>query len=626
MPLLDLTADFETYFDRDYSLTRMTTQEYIEDARFEVMGCSVAEGTQEPIWIDADDLSYYFSRIDWSSTNLIGHNLIFDGAILARYYGYLPKLYSCTLSYARAIMGPLVAKCNLETLAAAFNLHKDTGALTNLLGVHLAEAQLPENSLLWERYKRYACSDVAISRRIYDILLPFMPGPERIVADILIRMFVEGRLELDPELLEKARAEAVALATSKLAAAGVVDKSDLRSRDTFAQMLRNLGVNPPMKISKATGLPTYAFAKNDLPFVELLEHPDDRVSTLVEAKLNASSTIHETRAERLISIARLTPEHRLQVPIAYSGAHTHRFSGLDKLNLQNLPNRGDLRKLRKAIRAPKGWKLVVRDASQIEARLLAYVAGQWDLVKEFADGEDVYVSFALNIYHRAEISKQERFVGKTGILGLGYGSGAATFLHMLLTSQEPIGADYAFAERVVMTYRSRYHKIVNLWYDAQRLLPAIAEGSMSRLGPAFTDFCKLTLPSGQTLQYPGLERVPIDQRVHPEWGEEWHYYKPKYRSFSPIFGAKLVENLIQNLARNQIADTMVRMRVTNPVWHCALQVHDELVYLAPDSEAEECERCLTLYMNAQPAWAAGSETPIPLANEGGIGEVYGDVR
>ena len=147
-----------------------------------------------------------------------------------------------------------------------------------------------------------------------------------------------------------------------------------------------------------------------------------------------------------------------------------------------------------------------------------------------------------------------------------------------------------------------------------------------RLGPCRTDLFKLVLPSGLALTYPQLEMTPMEERLHPDWGVEWRYYKPRYRSFTGMWGSKLVENMIQALARIQITDTMIRMRVTNPDWHCALQVHDELVYIAPDDEAEECDRCLSLYLNAQPAWAAGSYIPLPLANEGGIGEVYGDIK
>lgn len=622
--MLDVVLDFESYFDREYSLGKMTMQEYVADPRFQTMGCAAIIEHQPAQWVEADDLHDFLDEIPWDDTNLIGHNLIFDAGVLAYHYGYVPKLHSCTLSYSRAIMGALLPRCNLETVAAHFGMKKDSLALFNMLGVRLEDVD--RESASWKRYTEYAVSDAIQARTIYNILMPHMPGTERVVVDVLIRMFTQGMLELDREAVSNALLEARTQAQTILSRAGLSDKSELRSREKFAQMLRDMGVEPPTKTSAATGLKTYAFAKDDLPFAELLNHADERVRVLVEAKLNASSTIHESRAEKLLAIANLSPSHRMQVPIAYSAAHTHRFGGLDGLNLQNLPRTGELRR---AIRAPKGFKLVVRDSSQIEARLTAYLAGQWDLVEQFAAGEDVYASFAGTVYQRAIDKKTdpgERFVGKTGILGLGYGSGAATFLHMVLSSKDPMTIDYDFAQKVVSTYRARYRMIANLWYRAAEVLEYMRTGAKVRFGPCLTDLAKLKLPSGLHLQYPQLEKVPEMERLHPDWGVEWRYYKPRYRSFSPIYGAKLVENTIQALARIQITDTMIRMRLTNPDWHCALQVHDELVYLAPDDEAEECDRCLSTYMNAQPGWVGENDRPVPLANEGGIGEVYGEAK
>jgi hypothetical protein len=136
----------------------------------------------------------------------------------------------------------------------------------------------------------------------------------------------------------------------------------------------------------------------------------------------------------------------------------------------------------------------------------------------------------------------------------------------------------------------------------------------------------MRLPSGLYLSYPQLEMIPLEERLHPEWGNEWRYYKPKYRAFTSIFGAKICENLIQALARIQITDTMLKMRVTNPDWHCALQVHDELVYVAPDDEAEDCNKYLTHYISEQPTWAEDSRVMLPLDSDGGVGEVYGDIK
>lgn len=623
----DLTLDFESYYDKDYSLTKMTTQEYLEDQRFETIGCAVIEEGSEALWIDGPDVKNFLDGVDWGSTNLIGHNLLFDGGVLARHYGYFPKLYSCTLCYARAIMGALLPKFNLETVAANFNMKKDVGALLSLRGMRYADVIQDEHTFAWERYKKYATNDAIQSKTIYNILKPHMPDAERVVVDIIIRMFTQGNLVLDPVMLEEALLDARTESASKLAAAGITDVKELRSRGEFAQKLINLGINPPMKVSPANGEMTYAFSKDDLAFMELLQHPDARVRILVEAKLNAASTILESRAERLRDISKLTPEHRLQVPLCYSGAHTHRFSGLDKLNLQNIPgNEPDKpSKLRHSIRAPKGYKLIVRDASQIEARILAYIAGQWDLIKQFANGEDVYSSFAGTVYDKPINKKEhptERFIGKTGILGLGYGSGAWTFQHMVLTSKSPVPIDEEFSQKVVNTYRDKYTRIVKFWRMCSFAMESMVRDEMTAIGPCYTGCNKLRLPSGLFLTYPMLERLTEEEG---DWHTgDWRYYKPRYRAYTKIFGAKICENIVQALARIQITDTMLKMRVTNPDWHCALQVHDELIYVAPDDEAEDCMSYLTKYISDQPKWT--NNIRLPLSSDGGIGEVYGEIK
>ncbi|WP_286296502.1 DNA polymerase [Polynucleobacter sp. TUM22923] len=103
-------------------------------------------------------------------------------------------------------------------------------------------------------------------------------------------------------------------------------------------------------------------------------------------------------------------------------AHTGRWGGADKINLQNLPSRGaNGGKLKKAIMAPKGYLMIDADSAQIEARVLAWLAGQDDLTEAFKNGQDIYSIMASAIYGKevSEITKEERFVGKTTILGAG---------------------------------------------------------------------------------------------------------------------------------------------------------------------------------------------------------------
>ena len=254
------------------------------------------------------------------------------------------------------------------------------------------------------------------------------------------------------------------------------DKDTLMSNPQFADLLRTYGVEPPTKISPTTGKQTYAFSKTDEAFKELLEHEDTQVQALVAARLGTKSTIEETRTERFLGIAE---RGTLPVPLRYYAAHTGRWGGDDKLNLQNLPRSSPLKK---AILPPRGYVFLDSDSSQIEARTLAWLSGQEDLVEAFDRGEDVYKIMASAIYGKdvAQINKDERFVGKTTILGAGYGMGAKKFQ----TQLKNFGVELELEEtkRVIDTYRQTYPYIPQLWQDAHAVLGAIIGDQYAEFG------------------------------------------------------------------------------------------------------------------------------------------------
>ena len=195
------------------------------------------------------------------------------------------------------------------------------------------------------------------------------------------------------------------------------------SNDKFAALLGKY-VEPPKKISARTGKEAWAFAKTDEEFKKLAEHENENVRDLVNARLANKTTLEETRTQRFIDIAN---RGLMPVPLRYYAAHTGRWGGDEKINLQNLPSRGEnANKLKKSIIPMEGYTIIDADSSQIEARILAWLAEQDDLVEAFENGEDVYKIMAKSIYGKPveEIKKEERFVGKTTILGCGYGMGA----------------------------------------------------------------------------------------------------------------------------------------------------------------------------------------------------------
>jgi hypothetical protein len=610
-------VDFETYYSSDFSLSRMTTREYITDNRFEVIGASIAIDGGEPSWYDAPDLPLIFKTIDWSDTFFCAHNTMFDGAIMKWRYCIQPKFWYDTMGMAQALLAAVAGGASLKAVSQLLGMHKDSQALMNMRGKRFADTD--RNDASWQRYKTYANEDVNMSREIFYRLRSVFPEKELVVIDTLLRMYFDNKLRIDREIVQSSLDEVRAEAKAALARAGVSSKSQLRSRGDFARLLLNCGVQPPTKISPATGEKTYAFSKNDIEFAKLLEHDNPRVRFLVEAKINASSTIEESRAERFERLSRIE-DGVLNAPLRYSAAHTHRFGGSDKLNLQNLPRKSPLRK---AIVAPEGYKIVVVDASQIEARMLAWMAKETQITDAFARGEDVYSSFATRIYGY-EVDKNkapdERFVGKTGILGLGYGTGKDKFQWSLLTSPFYFGeAPIDFCENVVNTYRTGYPRIPQFWKRCDELLGVMSRGGEDTLGPLKFSNRRVLLPSGLPILYPQLHWKDAE-----EWADRgYQYYSARYKGFKKIYGAALTENLIQALSRIVITDAMLYMRMTDPDYFCALQVHDELVYLVPEAKAEACYQHLMKYMTTIPSWA---DETLPLAAEGGIGNRYSEIK
>jgi DNA polymerase len=391
-----------------------------------------------------------------------------------------------------------------------------------------------------------------------------------------------------------------------------VDKAELMSNDKFGELLKSFGVEPPMKISAKTGKQSWAFAKTDEEFKALADHPDVRVQALVAARLGTKSTLEETRTQRFIDIAK---RGSLPVPIRYYAAHTGRFGGDDKINMQNLPSRGaNGNKLKKAIIAPEGYTIIDADSAQIEARVLAWLSGQTDLVMAFAEGKDVYKKMASAIYGKPEfeITKDERFVGKTTILGAGYGMGAVKFQAQLKT----MGAEVEIEEsrRIIDIYRRTNDAVVRLWRQAQNALVNLSRGDSSPLGRAgvlelVPAESAIRLPSGLLMRYDDLRFTETDK------GVEFHYQTRKGRT--RIYGGKVIENVCQAIARCIIAEQMLRIGKRYKV---VLTVHDAIAIVVRNAEVEEAKLYVESCMRWVPEWATG----LPVNCESGYGKSYGD--
>tara|TARA_R110001606_G_scaffold73075_5_gene168401 strand:- start:1591 stop:3417 length:1827 start_codon:yes stop_codon:yes gene_type:complete len=603
-----ITLDFETFYDRDYSLSKLTTENYVRHRDFEVIGVAVKQWDEKTEWVSGThaQIKDYLMGYDWSDKMVLAHNTMFDGAILNWSFGITPKIYADTLCMARALHGT-ESSVSLANLAKAYGLQDKGDEVIRAMGKRRVDFTEEELS----RYGDYCVTDVDITHELFMRMINDFPRKELKLIDLTLRMFVEPMVDLDAGLLELHLAE-IKDRKDKLLADANIEKEELMSNPKFAVVLEGLGVTPPKKISLTTGKETFAFAKSDEAFKALQEHEDDRVQALVAARLGTKSTLEETRTQRFIDISR---RGILPVPVRYYAAHTGRWGGDDKINLQNLPSRGpNGKKLKQSIIAPAGHTLIDCDSSQIEARVLAWLAGQDDLVDQFDRGEDVYKYMASSIYSvpADAVSKDQRFVGKTTILGAGYGMGAPKFQHQLMT----FGFDIELKEarRIIRVYREANDAISSLWHAAQDMLKDLHNKSPAKVGRAGVlqvdvDKTAIILPSGLPMYYHGLFAEIEDNRPQ-------YYYKTR-RGPNKIYGGKVVENVCQAVARCIIGEQMLRIAKKYKV---VLTVHDSIVACVKDEEVAEAQAYVEECMRWKPDWADG----LPINCESGTGKSYGD--
>jgi DNA polymerase len=656
-----LTLDFETAYGKhpetgeDITLSKMTTEEYVRHPKFKIHGVGLKWNDNPGVYWHTPFELDKLHKLPWHDIAVLCHNTMFDGFILHEHFKLYPKMYLDTLSMGRALYP--------QESVSLSNLSK-------LLGVGKKGHELENTKDKWEltdaeqrRLGGYCAtnqdSDCNLTWRLFQIMKTMMPLEELRVIDLTLRMFCDPILELDKDVLEDHLSEVLARKSTLLASVDV-DLKELRSNQKFADTLLSLGVDPPLKISKTTKKETYAFAKTDEGMLALLDHEDPIVATLAEARLGVKSSIEETRTVRYLGIAERGP---LPVALSYCGAgNTLRWSAADKQNLQNLPRKGNLRR---AIVAPPGYILVVADLSAIEARMLAWMAGQESLLRIFREGGDVYCAFAADIFQRAITKKNEleRFLGKVCILGLGYSMSWPTLARAMAIGplgQAPVifgvdhlnmfgytpedvaewrnnkdfwkkakkttnklkGDDLAahclIASYLVNTYRAANDAIPDYWKSCTSMLRSMSRGTSQDFGAVYTEQDRLWLPSGLSLQYRNLRRE--EDEDSDDGKMNWVYDGRKGKQF--IYGAKLTENITQALSRIVLSHWMVNIKAHNPQYKVAWTVHDEVICCVPEDMGEQClDDCIELVKDA-PAWCPD----LPLAAEGGLAYNYGEAK
>jgi len=646
-----LTIDFETRWSKkDYTLSKLTTEEYIRDKKFIAFGaCVHVYGSGDDIrWISGRDLPEFFSGVDWGRTAVLAHNAQFDVSIMEWRYNAHPCFIFDTLSMARALRGVEVGN-SLAKLAYDFGLPAKGTAVHSTDGVHELHPAL-EGELA-----EYCKHDVFLCEEIFKRLSVSYPSKELRLIDMTLKMYTHPRLELDPEMLQIAIEKEKTEREQLLQRLNITD-ADLSSNPKFAQLLTTLGVAAPTKVSKTTGKQTLALAKNDALFQQLLNSPVEEVRLLCEARLKVKSTTERTRATRFHEISQ---RGKLPVPLSYYGAQTGRWTASkgSAINMQNL-KRGSF--LRKAIMAPEGYQLVVGDLSQIEPRVLAWLSDYEDMLDIFRKGGDPYAAFGAQMFNIPNLTKEThpdlRQSAKSALLGCGYGLGWASFASQLLTGflgappvrykrdfAKQLGVDKTFvnrfvewhdneskllgiphtctveelldhaiaSKRIIDTYRATAYPVVGFWEMCSELLvTSLVEGHEHTYKCLTFKKGAIELPNGMSLLYPNLRQVKDE-----EGKKQWVYGEDATK----LYAGKITNNVTQALARIVMTDGMLRVAKKYPI---VGTVHDELIALVPDEEVEHAKTWVLAQMTMEPSYMRG----IPLDADGGAHRRYGEAK
>lgn len=614
-----ITIDFETFYNKkEYSLSKLTTEAYINDPRFEIIGVAVKVNDGETKWWSGsyEATKLWLEQFDWGNSLVLAHNAVFDGAILSWRLGIHPAGWLDTLSMARAVHG-VDAGGSLAALAERYGL-----------GVKGTEVNDADNKHRWDftaaelaSYGAYCINDVNLTYELFKKLGAVFPSKELKLIDATLRCYTNPQLLINPWVLEAHLAE-LRVTKENLLASVNQDPKALHSNKQFAALLESHGVEVPMKVSKTTGKPTYALAKTDEGLKQLLEHENLQVQALVAARLGTKSTIEETRTERFIDIAKRN-DNLLPIALKYYGARTGRWSALDKQNLQNIPRKSTMKK---AIHAPDGYVMVGVDLSNIELRGGLWIAGQLDKLELLGGGHDLYCDFAAEVMgldygtvregYKAGDQTQinNRQLGKVGQLSLIYGTGSAK-LKDTVRIQAGQKIDIDLAESMKDSYRQTYTEIVRAWREGTDVLEAILNDEFMEYGNEgivkIHGKRGIYLPSGLYMAYPELQKYTDDETGRTKW-------KYKIRNgWEDIYGSKVFQGVTQAVARCVMGEAWLRIQKRHPL---GMSIHDAAYFIAPENQAESALEFAIDCMRIAPKWMPG----IPLDAEGGYGKTWAE--
>ena len=635
------TVDLETYWAVGHSLTKMSPIAYCMHEDTEIISCAFKFGDDPTVVVFGEQAVIdYCTSVDWSQYWVVGHNLSgFDSMILAWRLGVKPKLWGCTLAMARPIHAKDVG-LSLAKLVTHYGLgYKDQTVLHNTKGRRLADFTDEEIAEM----RIYNAADVDQCYGLLRKLIPQTRKDEVKLIDMTIRMLIEPQFESDATLLvntlteEGIRKKAMLVEAARHMdvydfamdddeAAGAALKV-LSSANKFAAFLQTIGVDVPTKISNTTGKEIPALAKTDEAFLALQEHDNPLVAVAAASRLDAKSTILQTRIQAFMDASNAHPTKKVPIPLKYYGADTTgRWSGWG-YNPQNLPrinpyNPKPSDALRKSLIAPAGYKVVVADLSGIELRVnhfLWQVPSSMAMYKADPEKADLYKDFASKLYDIPydEVTKVQRQVGKVAHLGLGFGAGYITFQKVAKLMG---GVDITEKESsdIVDRWRGEYGEITSGWRTCHAALPTIMRGAEGNA----VDPWGMVVPVAEGLKTPkGIIRYPDLRTEVNEDDNRKEFVYGHGRNKARIYAGKIDENIVQHLARCVIADNALSVQAATGL-NPALMVHDELVYVVPEAAAQTTLDTVQSIMRTPPTWWPELIT----WSEGDIADTYGDAK
>ena len=631
--IIPLFTDFETFYSADYTLTKLDPASYILDPRFESICLGVANLYGAPTLIDGPEIPYFVKsiksrRVLGPPVAMVSHNAQFDMAIMSWRYDFQPDLIIDTMAMSRTVLGPLLRSHSLSSVADFFGLPGKGSMVKDVKGMTRADIKACG---MWDKEVEYCLHDTWLCREIYKKLFASLTPDEIVLHDILTRCTTEPVLRVDRPMLQVHLEQVLQQKAQVLAQVQSmgIGKAHLMSNPKLADVLRSLGVEPPTKLSPTTNETTYAFARTDEDFTDLLEHPNGMVRAVVEARLETKSTIEESRTRRFLGISNLDFPGKgdciMPMPVVIGAAHTHRVGGGWDLNVQNM-GRGSV--LRDAIHAEDGHMLLVVDSKQIECRDCAWLCDQADLLEEFRRGEDVYCNFGPVIFGQkiTKENKPERFLCKTARLQLGYASGWLKFQNTVrVNSIKEMGQAILLsdwhAQEIVAKYRASHRSITWMWRVLDNILGLMAN-NLPEYGQGNGETIKCVQfyrnlmigPTGLPLHFPELHY----QEDNGSW---WFRDGKRWRR---TYGASLLETICQHVARCIVFGAAVRLR--NPMASLRSRLvhsaHDELVYMVPNEHIETAKIWAQTEMNRPPSWAPD----LPLDCDIGVATRYGEAK